>query len=415
MWKYRSKSHLLALLISFFVGCGLGYLSLQSGTDIYEDVYPAEVIQFIQQNHLIVCLASGLSIAGIINIIRLTEYFATRWNFSPILVILLVFLLPDALLMIGVVTILPAAIASLIGIYQLHKEKGSYGSNHASSDEEIVRLYQLHHPLQEDMCLLGQACRKNAIKIRCIYALGVVAAICVIFFIQSITLIIAAFLLFVFAFNIILRYKSTNELPILSLLVQKCDPVACASAILYYSQGKRKTKIQMHIPLAQCLIYMDDPALAQDVLALMPRKDRISNIQYWTIMSYIYYLLKDEKSLERCKEELGKMNKSMGFLNVFVPSEEMGVVQNKIDLMNGELNVCRKYYLNSLKRARFPFQQVEASYFIGLISFVEEDYPVAELYFNKVVSMGNRMCFVEKAQKYLDKLNQMDLSEQSVE
>ena len=126
MWKYRSKSHLLALLISFFVGCGLGYLSLQSGTDIYEDVYPAEVIQFIQQNHLIVCLASGLSIAGIINIIRLTEYFATRWNFSPILVILLVFLLPDALLMIGVVTILPAAIASLIGIYQLHKEKGSY-------------------------------------------------------------------------------------------------------------------------------------------------------------------------------------------------------------------------------------------------------------------------------------------------
>ena len=67
MWKYRSKSHLLALLISFLVGCGLGYLSLQSGTDIYEDVYPAEVIQFIQQNHLIVCLASGLSIAGIIN------------------------------------------------------------------------------------------------------------------------------------------------------------------------------------------------------------------------------------------------------------------------------------------------------------------------------------------------------------
>ena len=42
---------------------------MQSGTDIYEDVYPAEVIQFIQQNHLIVCLASGLSIAGIINII----------------------------------------------------------------------------------------------------------------------------------------------------------------------------------------------------------------------------------------------------------------------------------------------------------------------------------------------------------
>ena len=58
----------------------------------------------------------------------------------------------------------------------------------------------------------------------------------------------------------------------------------------------------MHTILAQCLIYMDEPELAQDVLTRFPKKDKMSIIQYWTLMAYIYYLLKDEHSIERCKE-----------------------------------------------------------------------------------------------------------------
>ena len=78
--------------------------------------------------------------------------------------------------------------------------------------------------------------------------------------------------------------------------------------------------------------------------------------------------------------------------------------------MNGELNTCRKYYLKRLQTARVACQQVDASYYIGLISFVEQDYPLADVYFKRVVAMGNKMSFVSKAQGYLDKLSQMNIN-----
>ena len=412
MWKYRCKSHLISLIIGFVVGFILGFISLSQGTEIYASLYPEEMLEFIENNTVLVYIMSGVSIAGIINIIRLTELAGTKWNLSPLIVVLLVFFLPDLFLILGVVLLIPAVIACIVGLVSLHQEKKKYGISHPNTDDEIIRQYTLHHPLKEEYQDLGNACKKNARKIKGVYILGVIAATFVIFLINNITFLILIFMMFVFSFNIILRYKTTNELPIISLLAQNCDPEACASAIIYYSQSHKKSKLKMHIQLAQCLIYMDDPELAQDVLALMPRKDRQSNMQYWTVMSYIYYLLKDEKSLERCKEELSKLNGAMPLSSVFIPSEELGVVQNKINLMNGDLNGCRKYYLASLQRARFPFQQVDASYYIGLISFVQEDYTVAELYFKKVVSIGNTMCFVKKAELYLDKLAQMNIEEE---
>ncbi len=413
MWKYRCKSHLLSLFISFVVGFILGVISLWQGSEIYATMYPSEVVQFIEDNPYLVYIMSGISIAGIVNIVRLTQLAGSKWNMSPFIVVILVFFLPDLFLLLGIALLVPAILVSIVGIIQLYREKKNYGLSHPNSDDEIVRLYEINHPLHEEYQCIGQACKKNSLKIKAIYLLGIVAATFVLFLVNNMTFLILIFMVFVFSFNIILKYKATNELPILSLLVQNCDPEACASAIIYYSQSKYKTHLKMHVSLAQCLIYMDDPELAQDVLALMPRKDRNANIQYWTLMSYIYYLLKDEKSLERCKEELAKLNGSLGLSSVFIPSEEMGTVQNKLNLMNGDLNTCKKYYLSSLQRARFPFQQVDSAYYIALISYVQEDYPVAEMYFKKVVDQGNRMCFVKKAQVYLDKLEQIQFDQQA--
>ncbi len=412
MWKYRCKSHLLSLLISFVVGFILGVVSLWQGSEIYATMYPSEFIQFIENNPYLVYIMSGISIAGIVNVVRLTQLAGSKWNMSPLIVVILIFFLPDLFLLLGIVLLIPAIVVSFVGMFQLYKEKKQYGISHPSSADEIIRLYTLNHPLHKEYESIGQACKKNALKIKAIYLLGIVSATFVLFLVSNMTFLILIFMVFVFSFNIILKYKATNELPILSLLVQNCDPEACASAIIAYSQSKHKTHLKMHATLAQCLIYMDDPELAQDVLAQMPRKDRNTNIQYWTLMSYIYYLLKDEKSLERCKDELTKLHSSLGLSNVFIPSEEMGTVQNKLNLMNGDLNTCKKYYLSSLQRARFPFQQVDSAYYIALISYVQEDYPVAEMYFKKVVDLGNRMCFVKKAQVYLDKLDKIQMNEE---
>ena len=76
--------------------------------------------------------------------------------------------------------------------------------------------------------------------------------------------------------------------------------------------------------------------------------------------------------------------------------------------MDGDLNTCKKYYLQGLQRASFPFQQVDSCYYIALISFVEEDYKLARLYFEKVLELGNRMYFVKKAKNYLDKIEKIN-------
>ena len=172
--------------------------------------------------------------------------------------------------------------------------------------------------------------------------------------------------------------------------------------------------MKQHALLAQSLIYMDDPELAQDVLINFPKKDAGSILQYWSLMAYVYYLLKDEADLIRCKEEAAKVRLNVGSTGVMIQSEENRAIQNKVDLMNGELNTAKKYYLHALKQAKFPFQQVDASYYIGLISFVEEDYSLATLYFNKVVDFGNKISFVEKAKKYLSMMEdkQIDTKEE---
>lgn len=411
MWRYRCKTHLISMVIGFVVGCILAFIALSQHMSVYASLYPSELLTFIQQNPVIFYASSGLTIAGIINIIRLMELASEKWNISPFLLILVMVFVPEVFLIVGTLLVLPVVVICVVGMVQLKWGKnGSFESGKMSPDEELVRMIALHHPLHEDVKELADTCRKNDRRIQFTYYLGLVAILFVIFLVSNIWLLIVTFLIFFFAFNILFRYRSSNTLPIVSLLYDQCDPERCVSAIIYYSTHGKKVHLKMHTLLAQCLIYMDEPELAQDILARFPKKDKGNVIQYWTLMSYIYYLMKDEKSIERCKEELSKVSsRGMTMTGIGFTGQEMASVQNKLDLMNGELNTSRKYYLRNLQMAHFAFQQVDASYYIGLISFVEKDYPLADVYFKRVVAMGNTMNLVAKAQGYLDKLSGMDI------
>ena len=88
-----------------------------------------------------------------------------------------------------------------------------------------------------------------------------------------------------------------------------------------------------------------------------------------------------------------------------VQNEEIASIQNKVDLMNGQFNTCKKYYLQALQKASFPFQQVDACFYIGMISFVEQDYSLANMYFEKVINLGNQMSYVAKAKHFQSKID----------
>lgn len=421
MWKYRCKSHLISLIVAFAVGVGLSVIVFSSGIDISSDIFSSslsslpgadtqaidQVLKYLQNNMWILYMGDGLLISGIINVIYIGQYLTVRFNISPWIVMCIIFFLPEYMIYIGTILVIPAFIVCIYGMLSLRssisKERREFNF---SSDDELVRMYEIHHKLDESYKELAKSCRKNVRKLTSIYALGIVALFVILFVVNNIILLAVLLMFYLFAFNLVLRYRAVSLLPITKLLYEDCNPEACASAIIYYSTNRKgHTRLTQHTLLAQCLIYLNDPELAQDVLISYPRKDAASSLQYWSLMSYIDYMLKDEEALNRCKEEAQSVRLNYGRAGVMIQSEEMASIENKIHLMDGDFNTCKKYYLQGLQRARFAFQQVDSCYYIALISFVEEDYKLARMYFEKVIEIGNRMYFVEKAKSYLEKID----------
>ena len=412
---------MISLIVAFAVGVGLSVIVFSSGIDISSDIFSSslsslpgadtqaidQVLKYLQNNMWILYMGDGLLISGIINVIYIGQYLTVRFNISPWIVMCIIFFLPEYMIYIGTILVIPAFIVCIYGMLSLRssisKERREFNF---SSDDELVRMYEIHHKLDESYKELAKSCRQNVRKLTSIYALRIVALFVILFVVNNIMLLAVLLMFYLFAFNLVLRYRAVSLLPITKLLYEDCNPEACASAIIYYSTNRKgHTRLTQHTLLAQCLIYLNDPELAQDVLISYPRKDAASSLQYWSLMSYIDYMLKDEEALNRCKEEAQSVRLNYGRAGVMIQSEEMASIENKIHLMDGDFNTCKKYYLQGLQRARFAFQQVDSCYYIALISFVEEDYKLARMYFEKVIEIGNRMYFVEKAKSYLEKID----------
>ena len=419
MWKYRCKSHLISLIVAFAVGVGLSVIVFSSGIDISSDIFSSslsslpgadtqaidQVLKYLQNNMWILYMGDGLLISGIINVIYIGQYLTVRFNISPWIVMCIIFFLPEYMIYIGTILVIPAFIVCIYGMLSLRssisKERREFNF---SSDDELVRMYEIHHKLDESYKELAKSCRKNVRKLTSIYALGIVALFVILFVVNNIMLLAVLLMFYLFAFNLVLRYRAVSLLPITKLLYDDCNPEACASAIIYYSTNRKgHTRLTQHTLLAQCLIYLNDPELAQDVLISYPRKDAASSLQYWSLMSYIDYMLKDEEALNRCKEEAQSVRLNYGRAGVMIQSEEMASIENKIHLMDGDFNTCKKYYLQGLQRARFAFQQVDSCYYIALISFVEEDYKLARMYFDEgqLANWKSCECILLKRQKVI--------------
>ncbi len=409
--------------VAFVVGLALSAVIFSSGVDLNSDMFSSalsqapgvntealnQVLAYLQNNMWILYLGDALLISGIINIIYIGQYVTARFNISPWIIMFLIFFLPEYMIYIGTLLVIPAFIVCIYGMLSLRssisKERREFNF---SNDDELVRMYKIHHNLDESYKELAKTCRKNVRKLNGIYALGIVALLVILILINNMLLLAVLLMFYLFAFNLVLRYRAVSLLPITKLLYEDCNPEACASAIICYcTNSKGHTRLKQHTLLAQCLIYLNDPELAQDVLISYPRKDAASSLQYWSLMSYIDYMLKDEDGLSRCKEEAQSIRLHYGRAGIMIQSEEMAAIENKIHLMDGDFNTCKKYYLQGLQRANFPFQQVDSCYYIALISFVEEDYKLARMYFEKVLEIGNRMYFVEKAKNYLAKIDKI--------
>ncbi|WP_303026544.1 hypothetical protein [uncultured Faecalibaculum sp.] len=417
MWKYRCKTQLITLALAFVCG------ALMVGIVLYADptyatleFLPPEVAAYAQGNKIAMCASGGLVVAGIANIILIGQLLMTQFQISPLFIYLFLFLMPSYLVLIGSALVIPMAVLSIVGIVQLKTGRdAAFRKARITGDAELVRIYELHHKLDPQYRPMAEECRHNASRAAWIYALGIVAVMCVLFFVNNILLMMLAIMAYMLIFNYIARYRASCMIPITKLLYEQCDPEACISAIVYYSTRNGKIRLTNQALMAQCLIYLNDPQLAQDVLITYPRKDAASVLTYWFLMSYVYYLLKDESGLERSYEEAQKVRLNFGHTGVMIRSEELNSIKNRLDLMNGDFSECKRYFLQSLKTAVFPFQKADADYYIGLISFVQQDYSLAAMYFNQVVQTGGKLYFVQNARDYLEKIEQLNVVQEQEE
>lgn len=426
MWKYKCKSQFLTLIFSFAAGMALGaFLYFTNQNPGFSLTYglnemnmdPAVLSQttaFIHQYAaLIYILSYGLFIGGVVDVIIIAQFLMNQFHVTPMAVFLGCILLSRFVMVLGTLMYVPMLLITLYGWLSLKStDRALFKAHNLEGDNELIRMYQIHHPMVESVKEMAENCARTIRKVTWIYTLGVVAIFALVFAVDNIIIVMMAAIFYMITLKFLLRYRAGCILPITSLLYNDCNPQACASAIIYFSKARtRKGSLQMQSLFAQCCIYMDDPQLAQDALITYPRKDPSSILTYWSLMSYIDYLLKDEDGLLRCKEEASQVNMRFGRTGVMIRNEEVAAIENRIRLMNSDFNSCKKYYLNIYNNTHFNYEKVDSAYYIALISYVQREYAVARMYFEKVVQKGNTMYFKAKAEKYLETLNAMQLDE----
>lgn len=410
MWKYKCKSQVLTLLIAFAMGVLLMVLTVgnSSYTEVLQTMLPVETVRMLEANPVLIYLSGGCAIAGLCNVYILGNMLNTQFGLSIFFWFLLLMIMPEYVIMFGIVTFPITLAISLYGWISLHMSvTGKLKKRKITSDDEIVRIYTIHHPLLEEYRDMAVSIRKTINKITAIYFLGIVAVFCVMVFVDNIFISIVAIFGYLFAFQYLNSYRISQFQPISNLLYQQCNPEACMSALIYYSKRGNHYKLTNQSLMASCLIYLNDPDLAQDVLITFPRGNSTSMLTYWSLMAYTYYLLKDQHGLEHCKEEIDKIQPRMGAMSVVIKSTEQAAVENKIRLMNRDFQKCKQYYLDLLKRNPTRLMQADSDYYVALISFVQEDYPIAKMYFEKTIRIGNKLYFVQNAKNYLKKIEEI--------
>lgn len=408
MWKYKCKSIFFSLLGAFAVGCLIAMFAGQNEVyqQLMKDTLPAAVLAQLQQTPILWYIAGGLGIAGLLNVFLIGSLLSTYLSGGMFLFMLFVIMIPDVAILIGILALPVMLAVSLYGWISLRTGiRASLKKASITGDDEIVRIYQIHHPLNTEYKKLGTEVRKTVQKINLAYALGLAALASVMFFVNNIFLVGILFVAMIFSFQYLSRIRQNAFASISALLVNDCDPEACASALIYYGEKRNgHYHLANRALFAQCLIYLNEPDLAQNVLISFPRSSQANLMAYWSLMGYCYYLLKDENGLNRAKTALENIRPNMGAMGMMVKSEELASLENKIRLMQGDFNTCKKYYLSLLQRSPTRLQKADSDYYIALISFVQEDYDLARMYFEKTVQIGNRLYFVHNAKNYLAKI-----------
>lgn len=414
MWKYQCKRHLLLVLGGMLVGVVLFHdVSVAALAHVMESFkdYP-EVIGYLKADYM-PYIASLLYGGGMVNAFLLIYYLMQRYNAMLLLLALLILNpLMDAAFYIGVIGLFPCIAVCIYGILTMpnHGKHKAFEKNQVNTVTEIERVYRLHHTYREEYEAMAKKVWLTNLAVSAIYALGVFGMVMIILYVEEFSIMLIAVVLYTFILFGMIRKRNEIMQPIISLLYESCDPEACASVIFALA---RRSYARRSFPLgqylAQCMIYLNDPHLAIDVLACTKHTNVNTMLPYHSIMAYANYLLGDESEVRRHYEQCEAIAiKGMNSPLAAIKQQYLESISNKLDLMKQDFDKSRKFYTNAIEMTTFEFQRIDFKYYLGLIAFVQKEYMEARSQFSYVAARGNGLYFVEKAKNFLEMIEKLD-------
>ena len=420
MWKFECKKHLTYLLCGFLLGAVVfGLLGWNTAfvVDLVSDVTDDKAIL---ENALLPYITGGLLMAGFMNGFLVTLRILNHFNISFFIAMMIFMFTGELIPIIGSALLIPTIIVCIYGWLTIpnRKKNKELRKNQMTEVKELERIYRLHHEFDEESAKLGENAWKIMLRVNVLYALGVIALLLVLLFVEELLVMITAVLLYMMLFLQLTKYKNNALQPIISLLYEDCNPEACASAILMLAKkSHRKKAMPLSQQFAQCMIYSNDPHLAIDALASSNVQSKSASLYpYHALMAYAYYQLGDKSMVEHHLHECSTPvnQKRANAMDIFrLQAKES--IENKLALMNENFNEAKAFYTKALEGNNLVFQQVDSHYYLGLIAFVQKDLELAKEHFNFVRNHGNKLYFKEKADKFLTSIDSFSVQEEVVE
>lgn len=414
MWKYQCKKHLLFVLGGMLVGLVLFHdISVAALANVMESFqdYP-DVIRILKAEY-IPYVASALYAGGMVNAFLLIYYLMQRYN-AMILLLALLILNPlmDIAFYVGVIGLLPSIGVCIYGILTIPNRGNHkmFEKNQTSTVSEIERVYRLHHTYREEYDAMAKKVWVSNLAVSLIYALGVFGMVMILLYVEDFTIMMISVFLYTIVLFGMIRKRNEIMQPVISLLYENCDPQACASVIFALAKKSHARKsIPLGQYLAQCMIYLNDPHLAIDVLTCTKHNNVSTMLPYHSIMAYANYLLGDESEVRRHYDQCEALAvKGMNSPLAAIKQQYLDSIQNKLDLMKQDFGKARTFYTAALEVTTFEFQRIDFKYYLGLMAFVQKEYMEARSQFSYVVSRGNGLYFVEKAKNFLEIIEKLD-------
>lgn len=421
MWKYQCKKHVMVILVSFVAGAVLfGLMGYQREylTSLLRQSVPAEMAGELIKAEYMYYLIGGLTISGLANGLMLLTYVMQRFNIPFILMFFLFFAGGFTIIeMIGALTVIPAIAVCIFGMLTIPNrgKRREFAKENVTSVAEVERVYRLHHQYLDAYEELGKKAWSFNLKMNLLYFTGLIAVLLVILYVQDFFVVFIAMMLYSILFFQLTKRKNQSMQPIISLLYDQCYPEACATAIFAYAKkGRRKKSFPMPQHLAQCMVYLNDPHLAIDVLATSAQGRGNFIFAYHSLMAYAYYQLGDRSMVkfhyDECEKAGARVNN--GPMQM-IKAQCLEGIQNKLDLMDQNFESSRSFFEKAMPTAGFEFQRVDFKYYLGLIGFVQKDLDEAKSCFSYVVQHGNKIYYVEKAQSFLKTIEKAEAAMQA--